>query len=430
MARMAAPDEPLEAASRALLPTGADKSPRTTKADAAAVTTAFHAFCLALQCATGAAAAAELRAVIAQGPDWASVIEGARRHRAAALLLGGFQQCAAVVPDAVLAKLRQQAAAGARRSLLQAAETVRLLDLLTEAGIRAFSLKGVPLSVQLYGSVGVREARDIDFLIDPARFEAAAEVLAKAGYRRDRPALSPRQRDAYRRRFKDVDFVDARGGAVELHDRLTDDPELLPCDFEALWRRRATVRVAEAEIPVLPRPQLDLYLCVHGAEHMWERLRWLTDIAMLLRRPGAVDDAVAAAEQEGLAAPVLHALLLAHDWIGLPLDAGMIVRARTDRRVRRLDRCLMPSYAGAAWSGQTSPGSFAALMRHSLWQRLYRLSLRSNWRYRLRHLYGELIAPDDWGLWRLPDRLFWLYPALRPFGWLLRRIAGRSSISD
>jgi hypothetical protein len=428
---VATPGVPFPAIARRSPSAAPDKFQPAAKADAVAVATAFRVFCLALRCATGTAAATELRAAIEHEPDWAHVIAGARRHRVAALLLDGFQQCADIVPDAVLARLRRQAAAGARRGLFQAAETARLLGLLTTAGIRAFALKGTPLSLQLYERVGVRDARDIDLLVDPARFDAAEAILANAGYRRTLPALSPRQRQAYRQRFKEVELVDARGGAVELHDRLTDDPELLPCDFEALWDGRTMVRIAEAEVPILPRPQLDLYLCIHGAEHMWGRLRWLTDIAMLLRQPGTADNLLAAADKENLAAPVLHALLLAHDWIGLPLDAGVIARARSDRRVRWLHRYLMPSFANTAWSELPPPGSFEGLMRYSLWQRLYRLSLRPDWRHRLRHLHGELTAPGDWGAWRLPDRLFWLYPVLRPFGWLLRRIPGRfSSMSD
>jgi hypothetical protein len=294
--------------------------------------------------------------------------------------------------------------------------------LLTEAGIRAFSLKGAPLSIQLYGSLGAREPRDIDLLIDPACFEAAEEVLAKAGYRPSLPSLSARQRDAYRGRVKDVEYVNAGGSVVELHDRLTDDPELLPYDFEALWRDRATVRVAEVEVPVLPRPQLDLYLCVHGAEHMWERLLWLIDIMMLLRQPGAAPNALAEAERVGLGTPVQHALLLAHDWLGLPLDAATITRARSDPGVRRLARLLTHAYANGAWSRRPLPGSSAAFARYSLWQRLYRLSLKPGWHHRLRQLHRELTAPGDWAAWRLPDSLFWLYPALRPFGWLRRRI--------
>jgi hypothetical protein len=29
--------------------------------------------------------------------------------------------------------------------------------------------------------------------------------------------------------------------------------------------------------------------------------------------------------------------------------------------------------------------------------------------------------PADWEALRLPDRLFWLFPLMRPVGWVLRR---------
>ena len=33
----------------------------------------------------------------------------------------------------------------------------------------------------------------------------------------------------------------------------------------------------------------------------------------------------------------------------------------------------------------------------------------------------EWFTPADWNTVRLPDALFWLYPLLRPVGWLVRR---------
>jgi hypothetical protein len=67
------------------------------------------------------------------------------------------------------------------------------------------------------------------------------------------------------------------------------------------------------------------------------------------------------------------------------------------------------------------PGSFAELVRYALWQRLYRLSLRRGWRYGARFVAQEWVSPRDWAIVRVPDSLFWLYAALRPFGWIVRR---------
>ena len=44
-----------------------------------------------------------------------------------------------------------------------------------------------------------------------------------------------------------------------------------------------------------------------------------------------------------------------------------------------------------------------------------------DWRYRADQARREWFTPADWNTLRLPDALFWLYPLLRPVGWLVRR---------
>ena len=93
----------------------------------------------------------------------------------------------------------------------------------------------------------------------------------------------------------------------------------------------------------------------------------------------------------------------------------------TARRVADLDRILAHLYAGEAWHQMPRRGSLAALRRYSLWQRLYRLSLKRGWTYRGRQALREFLSPADWDTVRLPDSLFWAYPLVRPVGWLMRR---------
>jgi hypothetical protein len=44
-----------------------------------------------------------------------------------------------------------------------------------------------------------------------------------------------------------------------------------------------------------------------------------------------------------------------------------------------------------------------------------------DFRYWRSQLARDLVSPADWDMLPLPERLFWLYPLLRPFGWLFRR---------
>ena len=58
-----------------------------------------------------------------------------------------------------------------------------------------------------------------------------------------------------------------------------------------------------------------------------------------------------------------------------------------------------------------------------MWERLYRFSLKSDWRYRMSQLEREWFSPADRDVVPLPDRLSWLYPLIRPWGWLIRRLS-------
>jgi hypothetical protein len=381
----------------------------------------FRLFCLALrrpQCDTDRA---KLRDAVAAAPIWDAVLEGARRHAVAPLLFAGLQDSAASVPTPIIAELRREAVTAARRSLVQAAALARLSRRFAEAGIDVLALKGVPLSLQLYGDPGLRSARDIDLLVDPAQADAAEALLADIGYNRVGNAFSGRRKRLYRQWFKEAEYVHPVDGALELHHRLTDLPELVPWDFASLWRERGEVSIGGVPVAVLGRKHLTLYLCAHGAEHVWERIRWLTDFAALLRESCSVDAALATADEAGLAAPMLQVVTLAHDWLGSPVGEPVLARARSDRRVARLNNILGHSYNDEAWRFVPRRGSWGALLRYSLWQRLYRLSIKPVWRYRLRLLRRELLSPADWVALPLPDRLFWFYPLIRPFGWLFRR---------
>jgi hypothetical protein len=127
------------------------------------------------------------------------------------------------------------------------------------------------------------------------------------------------------------------------------------------------------------------------------------------------------ADKAGLAAPMLHALLLGHRLLGLPIPETVLARGVTDRRVRRLHRLWAPSFSVTDWYCVPSRKSFAGFLRYSVRLRLYVYFLRLSWPYWKYQVMRELINPGDWQLLRLPDQLIWIYPLLRPFGWLVRR---------
>jgi hypothetical protein len=376
----------------------------------------FRLFCLALRPVSDAADRANFRTLAAASPDWKAILRGAHRHRVASQLLSALKRTANIIPAPVIAALREQTRLGATQVLIQITELRRLLGLFADAGIRVLVLKGIVLSVQLYGNPSSRMPGDIDLLIDPDRADDADALLIAAGYARRLPALSPRQRVAYRHWFREATYEHPVAGELDVHHRLSHHPSFSPWSFDELWDEREHVELAGFPVATLPRRCLALYLCSHGAEHGWERLRWLLDLAVLLRKPNEMAVALAVAESAGLGTALSHALHLAHDWLGLVVDEQLLA----GKSAARLDGPLSRLYTADGWHRVPARASAAGLWRYSVWLRLYQYRLRSGWRYRIACLRCELISMGDWHTFHLPDWLFWAYPLIRPFGWLVR----------
>lgn len=390
----------------------------------------FQIFCLALRRPRNSDVIGELRRMLAAELEWNDILNGARRHRVASLLLSSLQGTGSQhIPLSVISELRDQALSAAKASLAHMAELGRLTPIFARAGVRVLGLKGVVLSAQLYGNPAHRNPRDIDLLVAPDEFAGAEAVLLGAGFLRSLPALSPRQTAAYRRWIKDVGYINPVNGIhVELHHRLSDNPALLPCDFDTLWRERQEIEIAGATVAGLPRDKLALYLCAHGAGHCWEELRWLVDFVAALPEQNSSTAAVQMAETVGLGAAMLHALSLAHDWLGLCVDEQELARARANLRVARLNRTLAHFYAADAWYQSPERGSPAGLLRYSLWLRLYTYQIKTGWNYWRHQARREFVTPADWDVLHLPDSFFWSYPLVRPVGWLMRQAKSRTRL--
>lgn len=362
------------------------------------------------------------RAMDISPPDWSRFIEAARRHRVEQQFLAGLKSAEIPIPSA-LGDLRMDARAAAHQSLLQMRETARLAALFEKAGVPLLVLKGVALAVQLRRDPAMRSSRDIDLLVSPDNMGKADEILREAGYRNSGPTVPEGMEDDYRRWSKETQYTHARHGMlVELHHRLSNNDDLLDLDFQSLWREHERIEIGGQSVAVMSRRWLALYLCMHGATHGWERLSWLMDFSGALPTADDVENALHSAAAAGLSAVMLQALLLAHDWLDLPVAQGHLLRAGASRRVRWLNAILARSYGPSTWYRSPERGTLAGFIRYSVWLRLYVGALKPGWRYVRNQLAREFITPADWDIFRLPRPLTWLYPIIRPVGWLLRRL--------
>ena len=115
--------------------------------------------------------------------DWPAVLELSRRHRLMALLHTHLTAVADdIVPEAARAALRAQVTENAARNLALARELLEVTQLLESRQIRVLPYKGVTLSQCIYGSLAVRQMKDMDILVRPEDLDRAVSLLATRGY--------------------------------------------------------------------------------------------------------------------------------------------------------------------------------------------------------------------------------------------------------
>jgi hypothetical protein len=306
---------------------------------------------------------------------------------------------------------------------------LEIVAALERRGIPVLPFKGPLLARTLYGDLGLRVFRDLDFLIHEGDAENVLGILVSLGFRR---LTLPPRRDAALRRVEGQSIL-FRGDPVvpvEPHWRFTPSNFAIRIDYEALWRRATTVEVNSVSLVNLaPEDQL-LVLCVHGSKERWWRLNWISDVAELIRRTPALDwDAtLARARSQACRRMILIGLALAHRVLGAPLPAEIqriIVRDRAALTLADSSGIFAPSVRG--------PGSPANLDS-------YRFRMHDGLGARLVYAFRTITTPSDrhYAQIALPDHLVLAYYPLKIFHdylllppWLLaKRASGHTEPSN
>lgn len=364
----------------------------------------------------------KVRALASQNIDWEIFEEMVTLHRLEPIVYHNLMEYAReLVPAGVVASMERSSGAKGMSVFHNLAEIFRLIKLFGDASIQVRILKGIPLAILVYGDMGLREAGDIDLLIDEKDILAADRVLQGSGYVRTEPTveLTPRRFAYYIRHWKDFVYRHrASGHSVELHWRLTRNramPGASLADAESL----SHVAAGSGQIPTLAFNDLFLYLCVHGAFDGWMRLKSLADVASLGRSMPDADLKKLAdrASELGILPEFTASILLANRVFKVEISCPSLL-PETDPVVRRI--------LDFSWHAISANGY--RLHREAIsgveWA-LYEWGLRRSLRYRWQVLQRVLFRPRVWASFPLPDSLFYLYPLLSPLEWASYHLRSR-----
>jgi hypothetical protein len=360
-----------------------------------------------------------MRAAAAGPLDWPLVLRIAKRHQVIALVHEGLTRVQSDAPSDIVREISTQAATQARKNLMMARESLRLGRLFDDAKLPAVFVKGAALAILAFGNLGLRASQDIDLLVPYDALPLATSLLLRVGYRRfdPPPEISEAQLRLVMPFRKDLGFVDESTGLrIELHWRLFLNPHAMD-ETSITTASRFVPLAGTAGLRTLGDEDLFTYLCLHGALHWWNRLKWLADVnALLASVPDeGFERLIRAAQARGAERAAAQALLLCRRLLATPLPDRLIATFARGPAIRWLQATALS--AMATGQGDLDPHDVRfGTTRGSLSTFL----LRRSRRYRLAELYIQMTNQTDVLTLPLWKRLWFLYPVLRLPFWIWR----------
>ncbi len=279
------------------------------------------------------------------------------------------------VPNQIRSVLRSCYLAAIARAALQVREVQRLQQAFAMAGVPVLFYKGVVLGQLAYGDPALRPATDIDILVMPEAFKSAESVLLALGYRRDVPhqGLVRRVYLCFQREhpYRTPDQM----LMVDLHLSVAPWRFAPVQPMSSLWTDAMPVPMGSQRVWTLAPEVLLPLLCLHSAKHQWRSLKWMNDIAALLRAFPELDwERLWSWARQWQSVRMLRlGLKLAHEGLGVPLAPSVLRSMGYDQKVERLARRV--------WEGLYRPAVWQPFWQRFIFHLQSREHLTARWRY-------------------------------------------------
>jgi len=284
--------------------------------------------------------AADIRQRV-QGPlDWDGLIDLACYHGVVPLLHRNLSTlCADLVPVESLTLLCRRTHAGTLLNQLLAHELTVLCEAFEAHRIPVIPIKGASLAASVYGDLTLRSFSDIDLIVPEGSITEAQAVLMDLGYESEIPSLDRSQKD----HKKDPHHVFLKKQTlfrVDLQYMMARQQFAFGLDRPEFWLNRRPVMVANKTVQVLAPEDLLVILCVHGSKHVWEQLKWVCDVAELLRVHQHLDwERIFKNTSTWHCQRLVYmGLSLAHLLLDAPVPERVLARFSTDSDVQMLSR--------------------------------------------------------------------------------------------
>lgn len=354
--------------------------------------------------------------------DWDYVFSTAQAHGLLPLLQQSLANSSDKIPGHFLSRLKRESVANSQTVLHLIAKQLRVHKLFRENGIPVALFKGPLLAQMAYGEFSLRQAGDIDILINRQHFGRARLLLESLGYEMY-PKLTTPQLASHLNNHCEIQFVrDDWFTVVDLHWDLAPRSFVFKVKADEVMSRLESVSLAGTVVETFSAEDSVLYQSMHGAKHLWRCLEWITALSETIRATPSIDwDVVLDRAVQAHATRILAlGLRLAQNFSEAPIPPRVLAAVDSDQAMQRMaqnirDRIFITG--GPAHSTETN---------------LYNLRIMDRKRDALLSALRALFVPTlpDWQALALPPPLHSLYYAFRPLrlskvysSALLRRVA-------
>jgi hypothetical protein len=290
--------------------------------------------------------------------DWHDLLQMAFSHEVAPLLYRNLESIApGVMPEMVRTELKKQIQVDMQGNLFLTKQLLDLLSLFNQHGIQVIPYKGAVLAASLYHDLALRPFGDLDILVHERDILQAVDVLVSCGYEVIRPTSLSQTNKNYRSfwinqmvkrspwSYQVILWNPDRQGLIELHWR-TIPKYVFPRNPKELWENLRPINVGGVDVFSFAPENLLWFLCLHGAKHQWKRLRWICDIAELVREYPDLnwEQTISHAEGLGMERRLYLGLLLANRLLEMPLSSEIEEKIQTAPFVRNLARQIIARF--------------------------------------------------------------------------------------
>jgi len=346
----------------------------------------------------------QLRSLIKHDLDWDYLLAIAYAHGLLPLLHKHLAPD--LVPAHVLSRLKRESVANSQNVLHLTGKQLRVYKLFKENSVPVALFKGPLLSQMAYGEMSLRQAGDIDLLINRRDFTQARLLLESLGYEMT-PRLTPAQLSSHLNNHCEIQFMrDEWLTVVDLHWDLAPRSFVFGVKPEDVMSRLQSVSLAGTTVETFGAEDLLLYQAMHGAKHLWRRLEWISCLAESLRATTTIDwDTLVDRAAKAHATRMLAlGLRLVEEFSDAPVPSEVFAAVDPNKTMQRMAtqiRAQLFTTFGAAESMETN---------------LYNLRIMDRKRDVLVSALRSIFVPTlpDWQSLALPSSLHSLYYAYRP----------------